>query len=125
MSVPLALPHRIVLIRCDLLPGVELDSRKCAVRKISAHQAAKRVIAQDGGHAAPDQVCFILISKGAAEEGLVFFDRVSLVVEHRAAGADPAWIRRLQVAVTPEHAISVALRCKTRLRLDLAHHLTP
>jgi hypothetical protein len=78
-----------------------------------------------------DQLGLILEPRDAREVRLVLFDRVALVVEHRAAGPDPAHGRRgvdedghWWHAREHEVTVRITLRREARLGLRL-HHRDP
>ena len=76
-----------------LLPGVEDDLLVGVVRVQRGDDALDRVVEQHRADAGVGHLALGLVQVRGAEERLVLPDRLALVVEHRAARADPA-VRR-------------------------------
>src|SRR5690606_14302542 len=82
----------VVAVVGRLLPGRELHAAVRAVGVIHADDAAERIVVDHRRHAHGDDVGIVFVLLGGREVGLVLLDGVSLVVDDRAAGADPAGI---------------------------------
>ena len=85
-----AFGDRVVDIKSRLLPGVEDDLLVGVVGVQRGDDALHRIVEQDRTDAGVGHVLLGLVEVRGAEEGLVLPDRLALVVEDRAAGADPA-----------------------------------
>ncbi|RAO11356.1 hypothetical protein GUI43_03273 [Micromonospora noduli] len=89
-GVPLAVEHRVVGVEQPVRPGSGLDPAEGAVRIAGQDGPAQRVVVADRCGTDLAQRRRVLVLVGGAEVGLVPLHRVALVVDHRAAGADPA-----------------------------------
>src|SRR5690348_5537757 len=86
---PAALENRVIGIPGLLLPRTELHFGERAVRIIGPDQARQWIVAEDRRHTRFDQIALVLIRRSIAKERFVFLDRIALVIDDRAAGADP------------------------------------
>src|SRR5437899_129091 len=65
-------------------------ARVRAGRVVGADRAAARVVVQDGGDPAADELVLGVVAGAGGEVRLVLLDRPALVVVDDASGADPA-----------------------------------
>src|SRR6478609_6229100 len=89
---PTGADNCVIWIERDLMPRVKLNARLAAIGEFSPDRAIERVIVNDRRDTGGDDGVFIFEVARGAEERLVLLDRVALIVEHGAAGADPARI---------------------------------
>ena len=89
-GVPGALREVVVLVVAALLPRRERVAGERAVGLIGAHGAAQRVVVEDRGDPERAERGVGVERRDAGIVRLVLLDRLRLVVEHDAAGADPA-----------------------------------
>src|ERR1043165_3300132 len=104
-----------------LLPWIEDDIAERAIRQICPDQPPDRIIPQDRRYAPFNQFGLLLVLERAAEERLLLFDGVALVIEDRAASPHPAWLRvchgQLALGIVHKGATWISLRCRARFGL--------
>ena len=127
VGVPVAVGDGVVLVPVGGLPRSELDLRKCAVGEVGADDSADRIVVDQRADALLDEFGLVFVFVGARIIGFVLADGVALVVEDRAAVADPPQIgagvdeHGVAVLVEDECAALVALGREAGLGLGLDH----